>query len=68
MRSRIVSLRLSDDEHRALAEVAAVVGVDLSELIRRAALALTYPAPSTPTTGTMSAPLVRVMVGDGTRR
>lgn len=64
-RDRIVSLRLSADEHQLLSDLAETIGIPLSELVRRGALALTYP-PSTATFGgTASAPLVRVLTMGG---
>jgi hypothetical protein len=65
-RSRVVSTRFTHDEYDALTQVAQRLGIDLSELIRRGSLALTYPPPpaASQTTLTLSAPLVRVDWGN----
>lgn len=62
-RDRIVSLRLSDDEYGELTELANTVGISPSELVRRAALSLTYPPPPACVGGTSAAPLVRMLIG-----
>jgi hypothetical protein len=61
-RTKVTSMRLTDEEHAELSALAERLGIDLSELIRRAALSLTYPAPPTPSqaTYTLSAQLVRM--------
>lgn len=61
-RDKVVSMRLTAEEHAALSAIAERHCVDLSELIRRAALALTYPPPPVPdhATFTLSAPLARI--------
>jgi hypothetical protein len=58
-RDQVVSVRLTDGERQALTDIAATARVSLSELVRRAALALTYPDPPRPGS-TSSAALVRL--------
>lgn len=61
-RTKVISTRFTADEHDALTQLAQRLGIDLSELIRRGALGLTYPPPPVPsqTLHTVSAPLIRV--------
>lgn len=66
-RDQVVSVRFTEDERAALEAQAASVGVVLSELIRRASLALLFPPPPVPSAGTFTTTgaLARVQFEEG---